>query len=236
MKSPYRPAARYGGWPLAIGAMTLLLTGCSSTAPAPTIVSLPATNRATDAATQPAPTPTGTIVALESVAASGAATGAISQSWKATMETHSQLNQVNPSALICETEYEFIFDLLVAPDGTIAGSGDANLKDVPACPKQYDAVIVEKISFAVSGSMTAGGFTLFATPTGAFEPAGSIDLTGMLFSLSGVATSSAFTVSAQFTDDTHTLADAEFPRSTTAGSGIYTTDNSLVIAPASGAP
>jgi hypothetical protein len=207
-------------WRLTILALTLLSAGCATSAP-PTSIGTPA---------QASPTPSGTIVAVESTAP-GATSGDLATRWKATMETHSELNQVNPSALICQTVYEFVFDLLVAPDGTLSGSGDANLKDVPACPKQYGTVIVEKISFGVSGAMTPGGFTLMVTPTGLFEPAGSIDLTGMLVSLSGVATSGAFTVSAQFSDDTHTLADAEFPRTATAGSGVYTTDNALAIVP-----
>lgn len=147
------------------------------------------------------------------------------------MHTHSDFNIEHPSTLICQTVYEFVLHLLVGPDGSVTGSGDADLTDVPSCPKQYNAVIVEKVTFDVNGQMTADGFTLTVTPSGVFEPAGSIDLTGMLVSLGGAATGGSFTVMAPFSDASHTLANAEFPRTTTAGSGIYTTDNALVIVP-----
>jgi hypothetical protein len=147
------------------------------------------------------------------------------------MQTDSALNQVNPSALICETDYAFVFDLNVYPGGIVGGSADASLTDVPACPHQYNAVIVKDITFHVTGNMTSTGFTLSAAPTGAFDPAGSIDITGMLISLSGDPTSGTFTVTAPFTDATQRHAHNEFARTTTAGSGIYTTQNSLDIVP-----
>src|SRR4051794_13218197 len=229
------------GWSPAVLALTFMAAACgaavSTSAPTstPHVLSAITDNPATPSATV-APSPTGTIVAVETqppTSPSAPPSAQPGERWKATMQTHSDFNIVNPSTLICQTVYDFLLDLLVAPGGAITGSGVATLTDVPSCPKQGPTVIVEKISFAVTGQMTSDGFTLIVTPTGAFDPAGSVDLTGMLVSLSGLATNNAFTVTAPFSDASHTLADAEFPRSTTAGSGIYTTENALVIVPAS---
>jgi hypothetical protein len=162
--------------------------------------------------------------------ASSASPSAPTTLWQATMQTDSEFNIENPSALICHTQYKFVLDLSVGSAGTVKGSGTADLMDVPACPRKYDVVIVEKISFLVTGVKGKDGFTLTVEETGDFEPAGSIDLTGMLVSLSGDATSGTFTVTAPFTDASGELASNNFPRTTTAGSGIYTTENALVVA------
>src|SRR3954452_11568401 len=108
---------------LSVLTIALICGGCASTAPtgsaSPTVHVLSAITMTPDVAPTPTstPAPTGTIVAIvtasPALSAPPAPPAAPTKLWRATMQTDSEFNIENPSALICHTQYKFVLDLSV---------------------------------------------------------------------------------------------------------------------------
>jgi hypothetical protein len=147
------------------------------------------------------------------------------------MQTHSEYHTTNPEHLVCITEWKFVLNFSVSSGGAISGSGVGDLQSVGAC-HPYNIVIAKKLSFRVNGQQAGDGFTIKVAATGLPQPSGSVDISGVVSSLSGAIAGATFTLDVPFTDTSHTVAKTKFTSQASDAANIYTTRSSLVVTPA----